>query len=504
MARYIGVRHRTKKTAAGETRPTLMVVLEEDGTGRTIEFEDDTAELDWALGRLPTEYRVTQEGEDISMFPARHVKEVKGTKKVPCAYDGLRAGDVVALSLGGSGDRLAFALSRQAVIVGAEVIRIPPFALKAARGDADKTDDAALLAKLARNNYSLFYTTKARERQLILVREYLKQMKDVMKDRIACEQRLRQRLNGKVFCTSDGQYPEGALEDLFDAEKAKDTILMALLKEEKSRERELDKALEALDIYTELFKPVEGLGTRIAARLIAAIMDIRRFRVSADVTELNKDIAAALELGEYQTTKLTVAAEYGGTIEFEQRWSGFERVGQVAKWQREHGQADNAGMLQTALELMRQRGKLQRKAWSQSLAKFHKFCGVAVGDDGKFLRRRAGVVANWHPDARQALWLLANQFNYRPDSYWGQRLLHHKTRLRQLHPEPEVLEGKKRYTDGHILKMAKWRTVSDFLTWLMTEWVRFDGGAPVRHRTPSPTTPTEANTEVTEVMAAAS
>ncbi|MBI4437562.1 hypothetical protein HY631_01285 [Candidatus Uhrbacteria bacterium] len=32
------------------------------------------------------------------------------------------------------------------------------------------------------------------------------------------------------------------------------------------------------------------------------------------------------------------------------------------------------------------------------------------------------------------------------------------------------MEGKKRYTDGHIHKMALWRTVTKFVEWLADQW----------------------------------
>ncbi|MBP6924504.1 MAG: transposase [Candidatus Pacebacteria bacterium] len=117
--------------------------------------------------------------------------------------------------------------------------------------------------------------------------------------------------------------------------------------------------------------------------------------------------------------------------------------------------------------------------------KLKKFMGVHVLEDGSFARRRHGQVANWHGDARQALFLLGDQFNRRPDSEWGQYLRRMKANLRQKHPEPEMVnrgtEDKPRmvkcYTDGHIHKMATWRTLTRFVEWLHTEWMRLEGPA---------------------------
>jgi Transposase IS116/IS110/IS902 family len=118
-------------------------------------------------------------------------------------------------------------------------------------------------------------------------------------------------------------------------------------------------------------------------------------------------------------------------------------------------------------------------------AKLKKFMGVHVLSDGTFARRRHGQVANWHGDARQALYLLGDQFNRRPDSEWGQYLREMKRKMRERHPEPEMInrgtEEKPRmvkcYTDGHIHKMATWRTLTRFVEWLYVEWTRLEGVA---------------------------
>ncbi len=124
------------------------------------------------------------------------------------------------------------------------------------------------------------------------------------------------------------------------------------------------------------------------------------------------------------------------------------------------------------------------------------FCGVHVLNVDKngqevprnrqFPRRREGSVANWHPEARQALYLLGDQFNRRPHTYWGGMLLRYKLVFRQRHPvviEEEVNERrgsrtvtvkKKRYTNGHIHKMAVWRTLTKFVSHLSRVWTRIE------------------------------
>lgn len=407
--RIIGIRHRRKKTTEGEARPTEVFILEEKKE-RSYPLPDSTAELDWVMGRYPVKHKKPDPEEDLSDFLPHQIKWrklkknekpkyfsknlVRGSKKehflatkVPASYDGLQAGDTVAMVLGGSGDRLAFALSRRAEKIGATVLRIPSFRLKEER-EGEKEKDAQNLAKLAKSKPGLFYQATPRDRNIIRVRECLQARNDAMKDRMACGQRLLQRTVGAIFCSESGGYPEGSIEEEFDKIKANDTIFTVLLEEEENREKELSKALENLDIYKIIFEPIKGVGPMIAARLISAIQDIRRFP-----------------------------------------------------------------------------GKAQLKA----------FCGVHVTKEGGFARRKRGEVANWHPDARQALYLLGDQFNRRPDSYWGERFRDYKKKLREKHPKVETKEnGKKKYTDGHIHKMAMWRTLTKFVESLFAEWWRIE------------------------------
>lgn len=351
--RTIGIRHRVKMTANGEARPTQIAIREMDGSITLHNCKDEGAELAFITEKL-------------------------------------LVGDMISMSLGGSGDLLAFATNRIAMRVGATIVRIPPFQQKAARGHDDTSEDATLLATLATEQPELFFPMLDRDASLVRVRENFRHFVDSMKARIACEQRLKQRVIGQIYTTADGIFPEGGIEKAFDHLKANDRVLAALTEEENDREKEVMKALKSLDIFKKVFEPILGVGPRIAARLINAIGDIRRFD-SAD--------------------------------------------------------------------------------------KLVQFCGVGFMNDKDgnpvAQRRRSGSVANWHGDARQALYLLMDQWNRqknREDAPWGQRFLANKAHFRRQHPEKVQVDGKWRYTDGHIHKMAGWRTASEFIRWLYGEW----------------------------------
>ncbi len=431
--RIIGIQHRVKKTAEGEPRPTMLFI--KDGTEtRSVTLEDDNAELDFVMSRFPTKWRKTEKTDDLSKLPPHHIKWRKLPKgelesdypashikmvgesreiadKIPESYDGMERGDKFVMILGGSGDRFAFALANRGKKLDASVYRVPSFVFCDYRGERNKNDDAATLVEIYEQHPDAFYEVRQRDRDLIKVREMLLRRTEAMKAEIACGQRLRSRFIGSIFFSPDGQYPDGSIEDAFDAEKANDAILKVLKAERRTAERALSDACEGLDVYKNLFEPIEGVGPMIASRIIAAVADIRMF-----------------------STK----------------------------------------------------------------AKLKAYMGAHVLKDGRFPRKRGGEVANWHPDARQALYLLADQFNRRPGTHWGKKLLEYKAKLRAKHPEPVIGEnGKKKYTDGHIHKMAMWRTVSKFVEWLWANWWELEGrknNSPTR-LLPDPTNTRSTSTE---------
>lgn len=501
--RVIGITHRVKQLVRGgevmeAERPTLVAI--DDGSGKVVEYElaTETDELDFVLGRFPSAWREVSETEDLELFPSHHIKwkklgeeapeGVNGdhvmhfdglyhiASKVPSQYDGLREGDAVAMMLGGSGDRLAYALSRRAEKIGASVYRVPPFRIKPERErlGMDKKEDHKLLVMFLGSRPELFHLCGPRDRDLIRVTEAFRHRMEAQLARMGCAHRLRQRFIGDAFLSEEGQYPEGRIEDAYEKIAANDTILKALVAEEKKREAELKKIVQSLPVWQELLGPIEGVGEMIAARLISAVGDIRRF---------------------------------------------------------------------------------------ESAAKFKAFAGVHVfGTDGrkmspgtnplaaggKFVRRRTGVIADWHPTLRQAFYLMSDQFNRRKHSVWGKKLREYKAKFRAKYPEPVVfhrdlvpvvygirnyfetrgvfvspsgfdfssadgvyeyhtaciaaaiergedfdtqeiealLNGlpgvvsgngtASKYTVGHIHKMATWRTITKFAEWLWREWSRLE------------------------------
>ncbi len=344
--RIIGIRHRVKQTSEMEARPTQIVVVEAGKSTRR-DLKDEREEFELVQ----------------SIQPA----------------------DTIAMAMGGSGDYLAYAASRIAKQRSARVMRIPPFRLKEVRGEASKDDDALLFSKLIIEKPEFFYPVGDIDTDHILMREQYRAWQDTMLARIACQQRLYQRVIGNIFTGDDGIFPEGGIEKAFDAAKASNAILANLEREEKEALNALSKTLtKRHKVYQSIFEPIVGVGPSLAARIIQPVQDIRLF----------------------------------------------ERAPQL-------------------------------KA----------YLGVHVLSDGRFPRKRVGQIANWHNEARTGLWLLAKQFNYRPESEWGVKLREAKELVRREHPEPMRGEsGAMKWTPIHIQRTASWRVLGWFVEHVHKEW----------------------------------
>jgi hypothetical protein len=179
--------------------------------------------------------------------------------------------------LGGSGGHSVYAFIRRGQDIGSMVMRITPNMLKNRRGEAEKGNDHILLADLYQEEPEIFQKGMPTDLALIEINKLFNKRMDAMKQRIACEQRLRERSRDAYFLRDDGQYPDICLEDKYASEKANDVILRTLTKVEDECDAELSKAVSAHDSYKEIFKLIEGVGPRIAATLIAYVGDIRRF-----------------------------------------------------------------------------------------------------------------------------------------------------------------------------------------------------------------------------------
>jgi hypothetical protein len=128
---------------------------------------------------------------------------------------------------------------------------------------------------------------------------------------------------------------------------------------------------------------------------------------------------------------------------------------------------------------------------------------------GILARRRRGQLSNWHPDGRQALFQIGQQFAlWRPHSPWGQVFSVVRAGFVEKHPNRQVwvrngsgevieridlveghykriaggyvipdgnggertVKGSTKYNPLHLTKMAMWRTMTLFVGWLWEAW----------------------------------
>jgi len=441
VKRWIGIRPRIKSLGSEDNppRPTEVCIIKGDGTRKEVQLETEQDELDFILGHFPTGWRDVLADEDISSVPTHLVirddpKEAEKKSRplkpaqIPSGYIGLQTGDLVGMSLGGLGDLMAYSISCNGEKGGFAVKRLPPYKLKAERENKkmEKGDDAELLAILIKESPEIFRDLAKRDRAMVKLRETERLRKFVQGDRKACAMRVRSAVMGSIFCSEAGGYPEGGLEKVFELALANDLVLVALEKKEGRLNGQLKSACEDLPIYRAIKPLVTGAGPSILGSIFASIQDIGLF--------------------------------------------------------------DTPGKMKA-------------------------FCGLHVQQDGSFPRKRVGVKCNWNPGARQAFFLLGDQFNRRPGTFWGNRLLTNKAEYKQKHPhpiliaddgkeypliegqfkkksaqytiggisgqvshcEPVTVSGRQKYFNGHLHKMAIWRTLGEFAEWLYWKWRTLEG-----------------------------
>ena len=466
--RIIGIRHRVKKTVDGEARPTQVCVLHTDGTMETYDLDDEQAEFDWKSGKTPIEYRRVNPTDDLSPYAPRHLK-TRAIKKgedvesipaqlligsgkqkrvvthVPVRFDGLTEGDHVAMSMGGSGDFLANAIAGRAeerMGNDTAIFRIPPGSLNLAR-PGSKDDDAENLAILLRDQPDLFFRVNKRDRLLIELAEAYRAFMAAMVARGGGEQRLIEQSRGKVFVQPGGDFEEGDITLLYARAKASDETVQALQDAEDKRIGDLENVLQNLDVYREILQPIEGIGPRLSARLLASVATIRRFWVKPD--------HAQIEVLRQQARQLIVDGRFNNDVDkVEAGINRFQTLQRVRSWKENNGHTDEATLLTQAIACYRKIAYLNHKAILKGAAKFRTYCGAHLQDDGEFPRHRRGQAEkgrnNWSPDTRQGFYLAGEQWNKRPSSAWGIRLRANKVRLRERHPH--VIKGRKWILDA--------------------------------------------------------
>lgn len=563
--RFVGVQHRVKTTTAGEERPTRVAILV-PGQKKPMRHElgDVRSEIDFAAGVYPMSYRRLGEGEDVSAFtrpwqlkskelPSVEAKNLAGddldatmadlkagkcafvngrsivlrassknklvlhaVTEVPTEFDGLRPGDLVGMSLGGSGDTLAVLFANYANGGGEIMIARTPTArlkayrerAKAASSSADKNEEEAgkskddvVLAEMVRDERKSFYPVTMDERSSIAVRLAWRRLAEIMDARIAMRQRLIGAARVEAYIRSDrDSFPTGDLTLIHNATVANDVAYLAIVAEEKRAEKALEEALNRLPAYRLILSRVKGIGPRLAGRLVSAMEDIGRFECTdhdAEIAALRQEIVdkrAAMEFEHllpavFATRKPDKPDEpcFGGTRDTSRHDFNWWQATQIA---RSLTQAEldaqpeetdrielerRLGNLDEILHLMKKRAKLKKRKFHRSRSRFVAYNGLNPDPKtGQFRRQRKGELANWSKTGRQTGYLLTPQMLKLPRALYGRYLIALKRALREKHPEVVVEAPKngkaiRKYTDGHIQSMAGCRLATRFFEWFFRE-----------------------------------
>lgn len=418
MSRIISVIHRLKQTVDHEARPTLVLITEGEGR-QYLELETEREEFDF----------LTSAGD----------------------YErvGLRAGDFVLTTLGGSGDRLSFAMSRRLEECGGTIFRIPSFRLREFKNteayqalEGKASEETSLLELLWKTTPEHFFECRVRDREVIGISERYKNFKDAQRERMACAGRLRARLVGSLFLSEDGKYPEGKIEDWFDAQKATDQIYLNLEAEERQAKATLERALKKTRIV-DLFMGVTGCGPSIIGGLICAIGDIRRFERAEQLVSY---------LG------LAVLKEDGTKAKKGERIVN----GRFMRALRGVRTSYNRSGRQTLYTLSDQFNRRPESEWGKRFLANKEYYRLRHPHT---LLIEVATVEGKQVDTGRTFALEPGAFEKKGTKYLV------------MDPESgELIEvrGKQRYYPGHIHKMAVWKTLREFVLWLHGAWTEFE------------------------------
>ena len=423
MSRIIGIRHRRKKTSKEEARPTMVAIKSNDGKVVCYELANDTAELDFLMNRFPIEWQPIQPGDDISCYQAHHLKWRKVAKDE----------DTSLLNI----NHMRKTTDKKGLPVVEVAVKIPVMYDGLFEGDR-----VAMVLGGSGDRFAAALSRKGED------------------------------INAKVYRLP----PFSLASNRNDDDKKNDHLNLIRIFEEKPelfyqvrrRDRELVRVKGALSARQDALKQRIACEQSILQSLNDQIFLNEEGCFPEGVIEEQFNSAKAndtilqslLEEEDRRNKKLASAVEA------------------LDIWKRIFKNIEGVGP-RLAAGIIAPIADIRRFMAPNGSARLKKFCGVHVMDDGRFPRRRAGELANWSPWARQALYLLADQFNRRPNSDWGKKLLHYKLVLRQRHPEPIEAQNSagimvKRFTNGHIHRMAQWRTLTKFVEWLYKQWIRIE------------------------------
>lgn len=233
--------------------------------------------------------------------------------------DALEAGDIVYAPLGGVGDAFLIGAFQRGISVRCvpfltlskvelgPVTRIPRSLLGAGDSSSDAESDKPVDTAAARKKSKLAERAQMVAKMIHLAglpdadkvfREFrevdfhIAYIRVLINQLIAIQDEVRKRLQQRTtHLERDGAYilkpdtPSAAAMELRLTMVNAAEPVKKLLAYEDSLSMEIERQLKQLDVYTQVLAPVRGIGPRLAARIIAPVVDIRRFPGRAGFTK---------------------------------------------------------------------------------------------------------------------------------------------------------------------------------------------------------------------------
>lgn len=452
-----------------------VIISELDGIGTnpkeyTFEGMDDVRLF--LQGKFPTKWRNVEPAEDVSdviplhrqlrsrkkeeleeSFAGHHPSQLTKINKrggigsytteivtkVACEFAGVESGDRTASFLGSTGALVLGGLIHQ-IEKGVSVFGITHFAFTAKVPDCPDENRALEMAKLLATNpgeeifYPVFKSNLAFLRMSAIYNGHI----ETQENRLAQGNRVRAAAHSSVFYTETLFTSGDTLETIADQAVEIDPSHCALLAEENSQKKALEKALQELPIYVALRECTPGAAAGILAPILSVSLTVKRF---PRMGMARMFWGVALKDGKFMRKKA------GSTL-------GYSPVCRQAFYQ--FGQQcikKNAGY------------------WSDRY-----YANVAMYKARHPHPVFVELIRNTEKGEGQREWIEGRRFPMVPDTFREVGTVDKKVRYFKA-PEGEI-EVKKGYTffgPKHLMNMALWRTLTEFADWLYWFWRQHEG-----------------------------
>ena len=418
---------------------------------RKVELTEDVS----SIIPLHHKYRDRKKEESEESFSGHHPTQLVKVEKrqigsitvsvvseVACEFAGVSSGDITASFLGSTGARVLAGLIHR-IKEGVTVKGITVFGFMAFAPDCPDEERALTMAKALVEKATLvdspFYPVFESSLSQIKMGALLDIFIETQQARIAQGNRVFASASNRTFLDSALFNSDDSIETLAEKAMETDVVHVGLIAEEARLKKELGKLLEQIPIYVKLRERVKGAAVSILAPIIASTIAIRRFPKMGSARSF---WGTGLKDGKFM--KMTA----GTTLGYHPgcRQAMFQFGQQIIKKNAEEfwceRYAENVAMYKTRyphpvlVELVKSAVAGEEKKWVESGRKFNLVPGTFTEEKAQGKKKWIFTLPGGNLVVEKAYFL---------------------------------------YNPGHLLKMALWRTLTEFSDWLYWFWRSFEG-----------------------------